>query len=139
MTLPRWALTVISLMPKLGANLLIQQAGDHQVHDLAFAGSEQCAASPKQPHLVLIDECRLAALDCLTDGAQQLVVVEWFGEELNRAGLHGPDRHWHIAMAGDEDDRHVDVVGGDALLKFKTIEVRKIKSSTRQLGTSTRG
>ena len=37
MTWPRCALTVISLMPSSPADLLVQQAGDDQGHDLTLA------------------------------------------------------------------------------------------------------
>jgi hypothetical protein len=39
-TLPRCAFTVISLMPRLGTDLLIHQAADNQRHDLPLAPTE---------------------------------------------------------------------------------------------------
>ena len=57
---------------------------------------------------------------------KQHVIVEWLRQELDRSRLHGLDRHRHVAVARDEDDRHVNPIGGDALLQFETIEVRKI-------------
>ena len=62
----------------------------------------------------------------LPDGVQQHLVAEWLRQELDGSRLHGLDRHRHVAVAGDEDDRHVDPVGGDALLQIETVEVRKI-------------
>ena len=67
----------------------------------------------------------LAALDGVPDGAQQHLVAEWLGQELDRSRLHGLDRHRHVAVTGDEDDRHVNPIGGDALLQIETVEVRK--------------
>jgi len=41
----------------------------------------------------------------LVDGVQEVLVPEWLGQELHRAGLHGLDTHRDVAVAGDEDDR----------------------------------
>ena len=61
----------------------------------------------------------------LPDGAQQHVVAEWLRQELDRSRLHGLDRHRHVAVARDEDDRHVSPIDGDALLQVETVEARK--------------
>src|SRR5271168_3519622 len=61
-----------------------------------------------------------AAFQGLSNGAQQHVVSEWLCEEFHRPCLHGLHRGRHIAVAGDEDDRHVGTFDSDALLKLKT-------------------
>src|SRR5690348_7097001 len=38
---------------------------------------------------------------------QQILVAEWFGEEFNGSSLHSSNTHGNIAVAGDEDDRHI--------------------------------
>src|ERR1700682_4561446 len=67
----------------------------------------------------------LAALDGVPDGTQKCVVAERFRQELDGSRLHGPDRHWHVAVTRDEDDRHVNPIDRDASLKIETIEVGK--------------
>jgi hypothetical protein len=76
-------------------------------------------------HLRRVTKFSLAALYGVPDGAQQHLVAEWLGQELDRSRLHGLDRHRHVAVARDEDDGHVDPIGSDAFLQIETIEVRK--------------
>jgi hypothetical protein len=72
-----------------------------------------------------VTNCSLAALDGVPDGAQQHVIAEWLRQELESSPLHGLDRHRHVAVARDEDNRHVNPIGGDALLQIETIETWK--------------
>ncbi len=123
-TWPRCAFTVISLMPSSNADLLVQQAGDDQRHDLPFARRErrvddfEAHAAPPRARV------RCGCARAPADGAQQHVVVERLGQELDGARLHRLHRHRHVAVAGDEDDRHVRPVD-DALLQIETVEVGK--------------
>ena len=59
------------------------------------------------------------------DSAHQDVIIEWLCQEFDSPRLHGLDRHRHIAVARDEDDRHVRPFAGDALLQVETIEAWK--------------
>ena len=63
----------------------------------------------------------MAALEGVPDGAQQHVVAERLRQELDGSRLHGLDRHRHVAVTRDEDDRHVRAIAGDSLLKFETV------------------
>src|SRR5580704_6180592 len=110
---------------ELATDLLIQQAGDDQRHDFPFAAAERRVTIPQRPYLRLVSKCSLAALDGVPDGAQQHVVPEWLRQELDSSCLHGLDRRRHVAVARDEDNRHVKPIDSDALLQIETIEVRK--------------
>src|SRR5947208_248921 len=57
-------------------------------------------------------------------GVQQHVVCERLGEEFDSAGLHRLHAHWHVAVAGDEDDWHVRPLD-KPLLQFQPAEPRK--------------
>src|SRR3984957_2712237 len=35
---------------------------------------------------------------------EQILVPEWFGEKLNRARLHGLDRHWNVCVRCEKND-----------------------------------
>ena len=61
------------------------------------------------------------ALDRMTDGIEQHGVLERLHQELDRAGFHRLDAHRHIAVAGDEDDRHLRPFG-ELLLEIETVE-----------------
>src|SRR5215470_18436696 len=71
-----------------------------------------------------MSKCSAAALDGLTDGSQQHVVAEWLSQELHCPSLHCLHRGRHVAITGDEDDRHICPID-DALLEIETIEVGK--------------
>jgi hypothetical protein len=68
-------------------------------------------AGPEYPQLRFVAKCSPAALDGASNGAQQHVVRERLGWKLHGSRLHGPHRHGHIAVAGNEDDRHIGAIG----------------------------
>jgi hypothetical protein len=45
-------------------------------------------------------------LERLVDAVDQVLVAKGLLDEVDRAVLHRLDRHRHVAVAGDEDDRH---------------------------------
>src|SRR5690348_7784549 len=58
---------------ELRGDLFVQQAGDDQLHDLSFARRERRVTISKGTQFGFVSKCRAAALDGLTDGAQQHV------------------------------------------------------------------
>jgi hypothetical protein len=50
----------------------------------------------------------LVASDCLCYGIEQSLFAERFGEKFDRTGFHGLDRHWNIAVTGNEYNRYMD-------------------------------
>src|SRR5262245_7193972 len=110
---------------KLKTDLFVQHAADDQPHHLAFAPAEQGVVVPEPPYLRGTIKDDPATLQSLTNGAQQRVATEWLCQELESARLHGPDRCWNIAVARDEDDRHVRSIDGDLLLQVEATEAGK--------------
>src|SRR2546423_1572684 len=110
--------------PELETDLLIQQAGDYQRHDLLFARGERCITVAQGMYLRLVTKCGAASLNGMPDRPQQHLVVERLRQELGGPRLHSPHRHRDVAVARDKDDRHVSSVG-DELLQIETIKVRK--------------
>jgi hypothetical protein len=106
-------------------DLFIQQAGGYQGHDLPLTICERRVTVPERPYLRLTTKCGLAALDGVSDGTQQHIVAEWLRQELDSARFHGLDGHWYVTVTGNEDDRHVDPIAGDAFLQIETIEAWK--------------
>src|SRR5262245_29809543 len=56
-------------------------------------------------------------LERVEDGAQQPVLLERLLDEIERAFLHRLDRHRHVAVPGEEDDRDVDAALEKLLLE----------------------
>ena len=50
---------------ELAADLLIQQTGDDQRHDLPFAMAEGCVTVPERPYLRLVIKCSAALQKCV--------------------------------------------------------------------------
>jgi len=105
-------------------DLLIQQAGNDQRHHLPFATGERRVIIPERAYLRFLTKYGCTALDGVPNGDQQNLVVKRLCQEFDSPRLHGLHGHRHIAVSGDEDDRHVDPID-DALLQIETIEVRK--------------
>src|SRR5260370_22951766 len=61
---------------ELATDLLIQQPGDDQRHDLPFARAERRVTIPEGPYLRLVIEGAVAALDSVPDGPHQRAVSE---------------------------------------------------------------
>ena len=76
--------------------------------------------------LLLVQSGVLATRDTLLDRVEQLLIVERLDEELQRAGLHGANRHRDIAASGDEYDRQFEAEFGQFLLQLEPAEIRKV-------------
>ncbi len=113
--LPRCAFTVISEMPSVAADLFVEAAGDHQVHDFAFAAAEGFVALLQCLHLRLVMQRRMAAPDGLPNGVHQHVARHRLGEKFHRAGLHGLHRGLDIGLAAHENNRHLGTVQHELL------------------------
>ena len=110
---------------EIATDLFIQQACHHQGHHLPFATAKRSVAVPECSHLGRQTKRSFAALDGLPDGAQQHVIAKWLRKELHSSRLHRLDSLRHIAVARNEDDRHVRPFDGDLLLQVETVDTRK--------------
>src|SRR3984957_12940170 len=81
---------------------------------------------PERPHLRFLTQYALASINRIADRVEQHVSVEWLRQEFCSSCLHRPDCRWYVGVPCDEDDRHVNSIGGDALLQIEAIEVRKL-------------
>jgi hypothetical protein len=105
------------------ADLLMQQAGDHQRHDLLLTIPQGSVAFSQRAHLQLARERNSAALEGLLDGIQDSVVAEGLGQEFDGSialTVIGTSPNPH-----DEDDRHLAPLGGDESLQIHPVRVRK--------------
>ncbi len=124
-TLPRWAFTVISLMPRVLPTCLFNMPDTTSTKDVSLASTERLVAFAQRGQLSLLRQGGLAPRQRLANGAEQDLVVEGLGEELDGARLHGLNRHRDVAMPGDEDDRHVEPVCCELLLEVEPVLTRE--------------
>ena len=110
---------------KCCGDLFIQLSSDYETQDLALSQGQG---------LIVLAGFGVAGFPMLmiaipfnpgSDGVEQILISKRFGEELNRAGLHGADRHRNIAVRRDEDYRQ-DVLSADQLfLQVQSTQPRK--------------
>ncbi len=90
---------------QLVGDLLVRQTADNQRQHLALT---RCQLRRQLPHVLNplpLIERRRGVLTGAAQNAEQFIVIEWFGQELHRAGLHRLHRHRNRAVAGHEYHR----------------------------------
>ena len=93
--------------PEAGGDLLGVVAGDHQVHHLPLARRQRGHSFDHRDRLGPPPAPLGVELDALLDPLQQVLVVERLLQEVDRAGLHRPDRGGHVGVSGDHHRRAV--------------------------------
>ena len=91
--------------------------------DLAEAIGSRGVSVPKQAGRLGNRVFRVATgavlCDSKLDRFQQILIAKRLGEELDRAALHGSNRHRDIGVAADEDNRQAQICLGQLLLKLE--------------------
>ena len=54
------------------------------------------------------------------DSVKEVLIAEWLGEKLDGTALHRLDRHRHVGVRCDKDDRELPVRRGQLALKLET-------------------
>ena len=105
----RWTFTVVSAGSDLGGDLLVEKAGNYQWQHFALPRGQPFKALPQRGDFVLLLASGCVPLQGEVNRVQQILIAEWFGQELDGSGLHGPDRHWDVTVAGNKDNRNGNV------------------------------
>src|ERR1700674_4324833 len=87
-------------------NLFIQPAGDHQREDFSFTRGQRFKPLPQRCNFRLLLTSGAVAFQGKLNRIQQILIAEWFGQELDRSRLHGPHGHRNITVGGDKYDRN---------------------------------
>ena len=92
-------------------DLFVQSPDDHERHDFSLPKTETMR-SFRAARMVIGGAKRGAATaNGVADRAQEHLIDKRLREKVYGAGLHRANRHRHVAVAADEDDRHVGPVG----------------------------
>jgi hypothetical protein len=59
------------------------------------------------------------AVERNSDSIQKFLLTYRLGKEFNCASFHGLDRHWNIAVTGNENDWNIDVHSGELGLEVE--------------------
>src|ERR1700730_4428742 len=111
--------------PELKSYLLVEQARDHQAHDLALALAQSLVAFSQLGNPALLLSRRTVAVQSLMDRIQQFLVQDRLRQKLHGPRFHGLHRHWNISMTGNKDDGDLDACVSQLTLKVQTVNARK--------------
>ena len=123
-TLPRWALTVISEIPRSAAICLFSKPATTSSSTSRSRGAQRCMAIVEDAHRRLLSQRMTAAIQGAAHGAQDRRGADGLGQKINGTRLHGAHRHADIAMIRHEDDGRLLAVRED-FLKRESVELRQ--------------
>src|SRR5262245_52543847 len=89
---------------EFASDLLVHQAGGHESHHFQLARGESLKTRPHVRELPLGGPPLTVALERGHYSIQHVLVAERLDQEIHGPSLHGPHRHWNVAVPGHEDD-----------------------------------
>src|ERR1700722_7088798 len=107
---------------KFGGYLFVHEAGRYQSQNLPLAGGQGLEKrSQIRDYLVGFPTLPIP-IDRRHHSVQHVLVTKRFGQEIDRAALHGPDGHRNVAVASHEDDWNMDIRPGQLGLEIQTAQ-----------------
>src|SRR5687768_730975 len=103
-------------------NLLIEYAGDHPLHDFLLACGQRFIALPQIMNFRLLLSGTPIAFDSLLNCLEEILLIDWLGQKLNRPRFHCLHGGWDIAMACEKDDWDVQPEFRHTLLEMEPAE-----------------
>ena len=92
--------------PEIRCYLFIEHPGNDKAHDLTLACGQRLVAFSQLSKLSLPLTGYPVTILGLMDRIEQVLVAEGLGQELDRAGFHGPHRHGNVPMGGNKNYRN---------------------------------
>ena len=124
---------------ELGGDDLVALAADHPFHHVALARGEQAHARLDLLARRAAAAGHLVQGDRGADAVEQRLVAERLLDEVEGAGLHGPDRERDLGVAGDDQDRNLDPLRAvSSVCRSSPLMPGMRTSSTRQPGSASR-
>src|SRR6266852_8548543 len=107
---------------QFSGNLFIRPAGDHQRENLLFTRGQRFKPLPQLCNFRLFLTSGAVAFQGKLNRIQQILIAEWFGQELDRSRLYCPHGHGDIAVAGDKYDWNANVSLGQLALEVQATD-----------------
>ena len=105
-------------------NLLVQLAGNDQLHDLALALRQLVEPAGDGVVALLAGGDLAVEFKGAFDAGEQVFVMEGLFDEVAGAALQRPDRHRHVAVTGDENDGQMRTDAVELFLQFQAAHFR---------------
>src|SRR5580692_1674659 len=106
--------------PDIARDLLVETALCDLNHDLALARCQRLESLFQRSQRVFMFTTYTVARKTELNCVKQILVLERFRKELNRASLHRLHGHGNIAMTGDEDDGNLSIGRDQLALEIET-------------------
>lgn len=110
---------------KIAGDLLGGPSVDNLLEHIALTRRKQSEASDDFRSLGALRAVADIPFDGLAHPIEQMLVVEWFFEEIKRPGTHGTDGDGNIAMPRNDDHRQAYALGRQLLLEVETVATKK--------------
>jgi DNA-binding NarL/FixJ family response regulator len=108
---------------QLAGHLFVEHSRDYQGHHLLLPLGQRCEVVAQRLQVSLSRHKHFAtSLDRLADRTKKSLVRKRLRQEFDGSRLHRLNRHRYIAVARDEDDRHVGAIVCDALLQLQAAQ-----------------
>src|SRR3569832_1788835 len=109
---------------ELGRDAFARLAVDHSVEDFVLPLGELRKTLARLVELRPLLRCLDGFLQRMLDAVEQGLIVERLFDEVHRAALQGAHRHGHVAVAGDDDDRHLHLLRVEVFLQLEAAHFR---------------
>src|SRR4030088_962891 len=123
---------------QVSGNLFIRSTCDHQAEYLLFPGRQRFEPLPQRCDFRLLLTSGAVAFQGNVNRIQQILIAEWFGQELDGSRFHCPHRHGDITVASDKYDRNANVTLGQLALEIEPSDPRQLDiehQATRRIRT----
>ena len=103
--------------------LFIEVASDDIVEDLAFARGEALEASFDGLEFGVLGGGGLALSEGASNGGEEIIGIDGFGEEVDGPGFHGGGAVWDIGAPAEEDNGEKILLVAENFLEFEAVDL----------------
>src|SRR5882672_4214085 len=111
--------------PNLGGDLFVEETGNHQRQQFSLTRGQRFKAFSQRCNFRLLLTCGTVAFQGDLNRIQQILIAEWFRQELDGPRFHCPHRHRDIAVGGDKYDWNANISCGQLALEIKPADARQ--------------
>src|SRR5579863_3847340 len=86
-----------------GCDLLIEEPGSYERHDLTLPVAERLVTVPQLLESFLGRQLRAVKIKSGVDGIEDVLLAQWLGQEFDRSGLHRSHGHGNITVTGNHN------------------------------------
>src|SRR5580658_6008743 len=126
--------------PDIACDLLVETPLCDVKHDLALPGCQRLEPLFQRSQRIFVFTTYTVARKTALNRVEQVLILERFRKEIDRASFHRLHGHGNIAVPGDEDDGNLSICRNQLALEIETASPRHVHiehqtaCATRMLG-----